>query len=562
MSREDADTIQNIIEQASSWPVWAASRIGGVSTGTYAQAGQYGTSLRDIALWVALRESDRGAIRELIGWRRDREYRVDPVAERVAEAYADLLYSEEPEFFAPNAEDQEKLDESVDSNFLTEQLRRWVDLSVTEGEVWWRVFVDLDMSSSPIVEAHSRLDVIPLFFGRKLKGAGFVSNILTQTVQFEKQLTVVVWRHIEIQTEGYVRHLLYKGTVGTLGRQEEIGSDPFKETEGLPNEWDHGKECMFAGRIPNKLGRDYRLGVSQLNGSKDLILDLNEARSIMAENARNTAKARMIVSADMIDEFGEFDAGKDVYIKETLDETIDAKQSVSTVLEYKFQAEELMVHIHDLEATIFARCGLAEQFVQTTKGGGGQAYTGTALRTRLIPTTLAASGKAKFWDRGVPEMLKAMALAASIPKEQGGCGQTWTEPDGVFTQKRGTILPSDPNEETQRHVMAVQGEIESIEQAVRESHPEWEDAEIMKEVEKIKEEHAGVIHYSGKLEGGGGDPNEPPGGQATADTPPVAGTQSASLRDTTKPRQPGTRRGVDGQSPGKQSPVVTAGGAK
>lgn len=555
MSVEDADILQDIIEKADSWPVWSADRAGGVTTGTYAQAGMYGQSLRDIAFWVALRESDRKAIKSLAGWPQDRDLHLDPLAERVGEAFSDLLYSEDPEFFSPSKNDQEKLKEAIEANYLPEQLRRWSDQSVTEGEIWWRGYVDLDQSEWPILDAHSRLDVIPLFYGRKIPAVAFISEILSQNIHFEKEIIIKIWRHIEIQTEGHVRNLLYEGTLGTLGAKRPIGDDPLGETEGLPEEWDHGCEMMFAGRVPNRIGRDYRLGVSQLQGVKDLIMDLNESRAIMAENARNTAKARMVVSADQLDEFGQFDAGKDIVVKETLDESLDdKKQGVFTVLEYTFQAKELLIHINELVNTILTRCGLAEQFVQGGKGGEGQAFTGTALRTRLIPTQLAASGKGKFWDREVPKMLKSIALMADLPQESGGCGKTFKDTKGKFIQKRGNVLPQDENEETTRTVMGVQGEVISMYTAVRELHPSWSDEEVKAEVARIKKDHEVELPTH--------DPNEPAGGnKGVADAKPVAGTKTSDLRDAAGSRQ-ATRKGTKGESPGKRPPVNASGGPK
>jgi hypothetical protein len=553
MSKEDADILQEILERSDSWPVWSADGVGGMTTSTFAQAGNYGESLRDIATWVALRESDKKALKRMLNWDTDRQYRIDPLPERIGEAFSDLLFSEDPVFTAPKADDQKKLDEMVSENYLPEQLRRWCDQAVTEGEIWWRVYVDRDQSEWPILEAHSRLDVIPLFYGRKIKAIAFVSDILSQQVKLENSVEMQVWRHLEIQSVGYVRNLLFKGSVNELGKLEPLGSDPYHETEGIPEEWDHGIDTMFAGRVVNRLGRDWRLGISQLKGVKDLIFDLNESRTIMAENARNTAKAKMIVSADQLDENGQYDPGKDVIIAESVNEALDDKKETHVVLEYTFQAKELMVHIDELVQTILARCGLAEQFVQTTKGGGGQAYTGTALRTRLIPTTLASSGKGKFWDRAVPEMLGAMAQAANLPIEAGGCGQSFAEADGKFKQKRGNILPEDENEATQRVVMGVQGEVTSIHTGVRELHPEWTDDEVDEEVERIEEDHAVPLPVH--------DPNEPPGAnKGVADAQPRPGTQTADLRDAVGTRQPGTKSGTKGQSPGKQPPVVTAGG--
>src|SRR4051812_18035333 len=120
MSAEDADILQGILERSSSWPVWSADRAGGVTTGTYAQAGMYGESLRDIAFWVALRESDRPALRSLLNWPPDRDLRVDPLPERIGEAYSDLLYSQTPEFIAPSESDQDKLKEAAEENYLAE----------------------------------------------------------------------------------------------------------------------------------------------------------------------------------------------------------------------------------------------------------------------------------------------------------------------------------------------------------------------------------------------------------------------------------------------------------
>jgi hypothetical protein len=347
-----------------------------------------------------------------------------------------------------------------------------------------------------------------------------------------------------------VRHSLYEGTNSGLGNKVPLNNRP--ETEPLPEEWDHGLDIMLAGRIPNKLGRDYRLGVSEYQGVRDLLLDLNEAHSIMAENARNTAKARMVVPASAIDEDGHFDAGKDVVVAESLDESLEGKDKTGpyAVLEYNFQATPLLTYMDNLINTILSRVGLAEQFVQGTKSSSqGQAFTGTALRTRLIPTTLAAAGKARYWDDGAPKMVLAMQLASSLPVEKGGTGQTWAKPDEEPSMKRSSVLPEDQNEETQRHVMGVQGEIESIQHAVEQLHPDWSKDDVKEEVDRIREDRQGPA-----LGDGGKDlPPNPEGGPGSAVPGPgeIGGSE-----------QPGVTPPVDGQTPGKTPPTVKAGGPK
>jgi hypothetical protein len=569
---EAADRLQGIIERGRSWPIWAADRIGGIDTGTYAQMGSYGQSLREIALWIAFRENDRSAIMELTNWERDRPLHIDPIAERISTAYSDLLYGESPDFYAANDSDQDQMDQMVTETALASELKRWTDICVSEGEVWWRAWTDLDASEWPLISGHSRINVIPLFVGRKIVAIAFVDNLLNQEMYIEGQVHVIFWRHIEIHTVGYVRNLLYKGSVGGLGDRYPLTSLP--ETSHLDEDWDHGLPVMLAGRVPNKLGRDFRLGVSEYQGVRDLMMDLNEARTIMAENARLVLKARMVVPANAIDAEGNFDAGNDVIVSESLDEEMAGKQGGPyAVLEYNFRADQLVQHKNELTLDIMARCGLAEQYVQESRGGGGQAFTGTALRTRLIPTIQAAQGKARNFDREVPKMLKSLALLSNLPPERGGCGQPWQDPEGPHVQQRSPLLPEDLNEKVQRHVMAVQGEVESIQTAVEDMHAgEWDDDRVELEVERIRsdrnsgptfaedlddleqQEQEAETERQSQLESMQ-IPNVPPGGPGSAVPDP---------KDVVGSAQPGASSNppVDGQSPGRRPPQVKAGGPK
>jgi hypothetical protein len=546
----EADQLQTMIETSYRWPMWAADKVGGLTLGTYPQTGMYGDSARSLALWIALREGDRKQLRILTNWPADREYRHDPLPERIAHAYSDLLFGSEPTIEASAKSDQQNMDDMCAENALTFELRRWVDWSVSEGEVWWRVYVDQDVSPWPILDAASRIDVVPLFRGRKVVACAFVSPIFEQMLRIENQVIVEIWRHIEIQTDGMSRNLLYKGTLGEIGRPMPLGSDPDGLTTDLPEEWVHGLDVMLAGRIPNKLGRDWRLGISEYMGVHDLLLDLNEARTIMAENARLVLKARMVVPANSIDESGKFDSGREIIIAETLDDSLDARKTGPyAVLEYTFHAEQLIEHKNELVVDILARCGLAEQFV-ASKGAATGAYTGTALRTRLIPTTMAAQGKGKIWDDAIPKILSAMAQVSELPKEKGGCGISWKDSKTPPAFKRAKPLPDDENEIVQRHVMAVQGEIESIEQAILVMHPDWTQSQIDDEVEKIREDRSG--------------PN-PVDVIPLTEPPPVPGTDQPTTKDALGAQQPGVvgkGAAVTGQSPAARPAVVNAGGNK
>jgi hypothetical protein len=130
VSVEHADALQDLLERdgREHWPLPSERAVH-----------------RQIAQWRAFRESDAPMLRHLCDWHntdhRHREYLVDPLPERIADAFADLIFGAEPEFDAPkvtesapddqgNARevskpgpDQELLDDLVDENDLPTQRR-------------------------------------------------------------------------------------------------------------------------------------------------------------------------------------------------------------------------------------------------------------------------------------------------------------------------------------------------------------------------------------------------------------------------------------------------------
>ena len=493
MGVAEADQLEEIIERAENWPIWSADFAGGIDTGAAPQVGMYGKSAQDLELYVAIRESDRKRIASIIEWDKDnkgRPYKVDPLGERISQAFSDLLYGEDPVWTAAAEQDQEMLTDMIEENDLPSEFRSAAADASAEGEVWWRVYVDPDESEFPVLEFVSRLDVIPLFRGRKIVAAAFISVLYTQEVVVSEMKVTKYWRHIEIQTDGETRNLLYEGELGSLGKQVPLESR--EETADLLEEWKHGLPYMLAGRVMNKRGRDFRLGISDYQGIQDHLLDLNEVRVIMAENARMSGKSRMVVPANAIDSEGKVDLGADVIVDEGVEDfgqgTGTSRTGPWAVLEYTFQAEQLIAYKNDLVSDAMTRVGLAEQFMGGAKTNEGTATSGTALRTRLIPTTLAGSGKGRFWDAETPRMALALQEVSAMPQAQGGCGQTWTEPGTAPSITRSSVLPEDPQEEVDLRIASVAGEVESVETAVRKLNPDWDDDQVEAELTRIRED--------------------------------------------------------------------------
>lgn len=399
-------------------------------------------------------------------------------------------FPEDEDIIGMGGDDQDRLNDIVEANELPAELHYAEVISSSEGEVWWRIYVDRGQSNYPIIEWHSRSHVRPLYRGRKLIAAAFVSEIHRETV--EDQWTV--WRYIEIHAEGVVRNLLYYGTITSLGAERPLSERP--ETAGLESEWEH-ELGMLCGRVYNKLGRDRRVGISDYQNVEELLFSLNEAMTIGHENMRLTAKKRIAVPREAIGESGTFDASEDVIV---MDEPLDDQLGVKTgggkfaVLEYSFEATALIEWKLDLIATILSRVGIVAEFasagggVRSSGGGGVAALSGTALRMRLIPTTLSTKGKARPWDSTLPRILMLAQQIDALPEEQGGFGRSWNYPADPPAVERGEPLPTDESEETQRHVTAVSGQVESRKTAISEMHPAWDEDQVQEELDQIETE--------------------------------------------------------------------------
>jgi hypothetical protein len=535
MSRADADLLQDLIEKQQT-----------------VTSGHERKVQLTVAKYAAFRESDREYLKKLKNWPADRDYIIDPIGERIAEAFADFLFGEDPQFIAADqpeqpddedvsgeqvrapkkevsdddgaGEDQDRLDDLIDANSLPTELHAAAAMFVAEGEVWWRVYRDDAQSDFPIIEFHSRSHVRPLFRGRKLVACAFVSDLHTEEVNEEW----TTWKYVQIVTEDYTRNLLYRGANNELGRAISLKGRP--ETEDLDEEWTHdlGMNC---GRIHDKLGKDRRYAISTFTGVEDLMFSLNEATTIGHENARLTLKRRLAIPREALNASGKFDAGEDVLVMDDpLDEELGGKptQGKFAVLEYSFDAPALISYKNDLSSIILTRVGLARQLTDPNTTDGAAA-SGTALRVRLIPTTMAAKGKARPWDDELPKVIMTAQRLDAMPKGRGGFGRSWKKAGEAPIIERADPLPVDPTEETNRHAVAVSSEFESRETAIRALHPDWTDEQVMDELDRIFSELATFqsIGSGGAMMGGG--EQLPPGGPGNG-SPNDAAATAASLQ--------------------------------
>lgn len=505
---------------------------------------------RKVRKWRAFADGDRDALARIADWRgRGRRYRLDDLGGRIREAWADHLFGEELEV-APAAPppvdgesgdvvgdspDAEVVDALVTVNDLTDLCRAAeADLVIPEGEAYWRGHVDPDVAEVPLLEFYSRLTVAPYFVGARLMAVALITEL--EGPGNGRAGRNAVFRHLEVHTEERVVHVLHRGTKSRLGWSVELDLHP--ETEELVAElddvagdygrgaleWAHGLP-MLMGRIINRRGRNPRLGKSEFETIQDQLLDLNEAATIGAENARLTAKRRVVVPSSSVqptaprpsdgldlEDDGEgglrradgrplvepwYDLGEDVLVADPVNEELGRDSSSSfQVLEYSFDAEPLIAYKRDLVETALTRIGLAPEWVGINTGNqAAGALSGTARRLVLMPTTKAAHGKAKPWDRELPRILGLLLELGNLPVGDGGLDLAVADPSPPAVE-RAEPIPEDPVEEATVESTLVSAGVRSIETSVRAQHPKWDDGQVKDEVDRIREDR--------KATGGGG----------------------------------------------------------
>jgi hypothetical protein len=493
------DKLVERLDRTSIWP-----------TGPFKKVGE------EIGVWIAFRESERAKLKlDHPLWKdTDRYYQIDPLAPKISDAFASLLFGRRPVLTPAKESDAKRLDEIAEDNGFPAQLQRAVRTSSSEGEVWWRIKADPDLAEVPLVEWYSRTAVFPLWIGPRLAACAFVSRYDTDDI--EQKPTATVFRHFEIHERGEVQNILFEGTKSTLGQQVPLTR--FSETADLEEQWAHGLPAMLAGRVPNTEGVDPTLGVSDYFRIKDMLHDVNEGLTIGAENARMTLKQRMVAPASAFDEEGNL-RDQEVWSAESLDSEMPDETGGSQlrVLEYDFKAQQILEWRRGLAEDGLGRIGIVAQFVGAGSTQEGLAVSGTALKVRLIPTTAAGDERGQFWDdkrTGLPGILAIMQMLDELSLDEGGFGVKWADATTPPSMERGSTLPEDETEIVDRNAAAVQGQIRSRRVAIEEQHPDWSEKQVEEEEDRIRRDMQDSRPLTGifdQLPGSGNNGQKKPG---------------------------------------------------
>lgn len=430
----------------------------------------------NIETYVAIRESQADRLAPSWWWEdeehRRKTYLIDPLGERLPAVWADLMFGAEPVFESAQKGDQQHLDEWIEVNEFPSQLRWAEEICSSEGEVWWR-HISVPALGHCMTEWHSRLNVIPLWVGRKIVAAAFVSIL-------EKDDKGVETVYLEVHGEGVIVNKLYKASAGSKIADKQLPLTAHEATASLLPEWHHGLE-MLCGRIPNKLGRDWRIGTSDYNGIAGLLLALNELTNIGQENARLTAKQRVVLPERFLDSLGRLPRGAEIIVATEVDQDPDKVKNDFAQITWEFDAQALIAYKEHIQNTVLTRARIAPQLAGM--GSEGPA-TAPGWRSRFVDTLLALDGKASFWDDEIPKVLQRAMQVENLRGLRGG----WNNTEKLPHFKRNDALPDDPESTSRRTVMEVNANVLSRQTAIEENNPNWGESRVKEELDRIRDE--------------------------------------------------------------------------
>jgi hypothetical protein len=143
----------------------------------------------------------------------------------------------------------------------------------------------------------------------------------------------------------------------------------------------------------------------------------------------------------------------------------------------------------------------------TVRNAEGYAQSGTALRMRMIPSTVERERRIGPWDDELDTILLRWQQLDALSTEQGGFGTTWSAAADPPAVTLGDPLPVDEVEDSTRLASLRAANVISIEQAVRERRPDWDDDQVDEEVARIQadQQATGATPPGAGLTGGQGD---------------------------------------------------------
>jgi A118 family predicted phage portal protein len=409
-----------------------------------------------------------------------------PAASDLAQAGADLLFTEPPTFTAENTGTQERLEELADDG-LHAQLLESAELGCALGGVYLRVCWDREMSDRPWLSVQHADAAVPEWSWDQLRAVTF-----WRVIHADDKKTI---RHLERHEPGYILNGLYEGDEGKLGKP--IGLDAYAETEGLDPVIDtglktsRGTPMLTAVYIPNaRPNRTWRnlpaaapLGRADFGGIEPMLDALDETYTSWMRDVR-IGKGRLIVPEVYLQSLGagdgaRFDAEREVWQGLNMLPGANAAGQQLTVAQFAIRVQEHRDTANDLMEQILRAAGYS---AQTFGLAGEVAVTATEVAAKERRSLITRDKKILNFRPRLADALEVLLAVDQLVLKTSGVQAE--RPSVEFAD----AVSEDMGSLAQTAQLLRAAEAASTETLVQLVHPDWDQDQVDEEVARIKDE--------------------------------------------------------------------------
>ena len=423
-----------------------------------------------------------------------------PAAGDIASTSGDLLFAEAPRLrYDQASESGKRITEFLKENGLNNLLLEGAELSAALGGCFLKLDIEPQLARIPLVSIVSPLQAFPTFWRGRLCEVLFFRTVKTQ------ESGSVVWRLFENRSRENgglkIEYKLYKGQHDKLGREYDFNA--IEETSKLnlkPVFYSgfSGLACVYVpNKRPNILDPNSYLGINDYSSSITLMDSLDFAWTSWMRDIE-LGMAQILVDEALLDravstgtdtayEKARFSKFRKAFIKLNMEPWRMSGEAAKPIepIQFNLRVEEHSKTCERLFAEIVGRCGYSERTFGLTETIG-QAASGSALRIRERKSLLTRQKKSRYWQPAIWELLWQMQqldMATNL--------NSFYTPQEVDIELEDSIV-TDSKEVSETIRNIDQARAASTYTKVKILHPEWEEPEILNEVDQILKE-SGVV---------------------------------------------------------------------
>lgn len=442
-----------------------------------------------------------------------------PIGADIAEMSANLLWSEVPQVTVDiDSTDKvtAKTTQAQIGRYLDDRghakFREGAELTAGLSNVYLRVVWDTTLRPRPWLDVIPASAVVPEWRWGTLAAATAWRELEPLTDAND------VWRLLEYHTPGTIEYGVYKGDRGTIGMRMDFADHP--EAEFLAARTDsQGRQAtkiprLLISHLPNVLpNRTWDglpgtapLGRSDYAGIEPLMDALDESWTSWMRDLR-LGKARVVVPQTMLETDGpgtgaRFDLDKELIV--ALGGLIGAETMKDSITEIQFK-----IRVEEHEAT----CKALRRQILSSAGYSAQSF-GEEGSVAVTATEIAARKEESLTTRGTkilyqrPALLEVLTTMMMVDVQH--CGAKDVDPAAELTASWPQAV--QPDQEATARALSLFDSAGSIStfMKVKMREPSWDDAEVMAEVQRIREDRTSAVPAGDPFNTGGGEEPEGP----------------------------------------------------